>query len=50
VESFQLMYAEKLAKAGMSDGDKRIFQQLIDDLNANIAKNRSNIQLLAKEM
>jgi flagellar biosynthesis chaperone FliJ len=34
----------------MSDGDKRVFQQLIDDLNSNIAKNRSNIQLLAKEM
>lgn len=50
LETFQAAYADKLAKAGMSDADKRVFQQLIDDLNSNIAKNRSNIQLLAKEL
>jgi flagellar biosynthesis chaperone FliJ len=41
---------DRLAKVSISDADKRVFQQYIDELNGNIAKNRSNIQLLAKEL
>ena len=39
-----------MLKAGMSDNDKRVFQTYIEELSGNIGKNRTNIQLIAKEL
>ena len=34
----------------MSESDKRVFQQYIEELSGNIGKNMTNIQLIAKEL
>ena len=50
LETFYNTYEARLNNSGMSENDKHILQQTVDELNQNINKNRNNIQLLAKEM
>jgi uncharacterized coiled-coil protein SlyX len=50
MEQFHINTAERMLKAGMSDTDKRVFQTYIEELSGNIGKNRTNIQLIAKEL
>jgi len=50
MQVFYNRYEDRLKNNNMAEEDRSLLQETVQEVNANIAKNKQNIQLLALEI